>query len=93
MRVIKDIKPTLRVGKTNTQIYDQGITYNEAGVSYNDARYAYGGIYGFDIYPLVNKGVDIRPRIVAAGDFQGTAPTPPTGNSGMLIGMLGLTYP
>lgn len=82
--------PTMNVGRTRAAIYDQDITYNEAGLSYNEAGYAYGGFYEHDIYPLISGARAISPRIVLSGDLQGTQSA---GNSGMLMGIMGLTYP
>jgi hypothetical protein len=88
------IRPSSFAKPTLAQLNSVSITYNEAGVSYDDSRYAYGGIYGQqDVFPSFVLSTSIRPRIVFAGDFQGTAILPPVTNSGMLIGMLGMTYP
>jgi len=40
------LKPSLRVDKTDTLVYNQGFTYNEVGLSYNNQDVSYGGIYG-----------------------------------------------
>lgn len=79
--------------RTEAQLYDQGITYNEPGLTYNEIGIAYGGVYGAQDKreirnyavlptPINNKIYDIPGQIV-----------PPAGDSGMLIGILGLTYP
>lgn len=84
------------VQKTNALVYDQGFTYNEAGKTYNEVGVAYGGLYGQDRMQMVATARQLLPSISFAGDFAGTiAPTPPPpgGNSGMLVGMLGMLYP
>ena len=74
-------------------IQDQGLTYNQAGVTYNDVLYTYGGLYGYqDILPIISLALGPVPHI-ARGDDIYTTPPPPSGNSGMLIGMLGILYP
>lgn len=84
-------RPTLQMGRTEAQLYDQGYTYNEPGISFDQVGVAYGGIYGYDITPLVSMSISIFPHIILAGDFY----TPGGGTvsrRGFLIGMLGLTY-
>ncbi len=89
MRFSNDIKPKAKAGRTNAQVYDQGYTYNEAGFTYNEAGVAYGGVYDHDIYPLISKSREVRPMIVRASDFRGSA----NSNSGVPIGLLmALTY-
>lgn len=79
-------------GTTESQVYDPGITYNEAGLTYNEIGYAYGGVYGSqDVRPLVSLAQDIRPSMTRGFDAAGTADG--SGNSGYLVGILGLTYP
>lgn len=94
MRIIIDTKPTMMVGRTGALVNDPGITYNEPGVTYNDARYTYGGLYGHDTYPLVNRAADIPPTVVLFGDVGGTIQSHGTLilEAGMLIGILGNTY-
>lgn len=89
---VKDRKPTLSVGRTNANLYDQGYTYNEAGLTYNQIGVAYGGIYENDIYPILSRALSVYPRIVLVGDFQGTPAGTAAVGGGMLIGILGLTY-
>lgn len=91
MRTSNDIKPKAKAGRTNAQVYNQGVTYNEVGFTYDQANIAYGGIYDYDVYPMLTRARNVVPRIVAVGDFQGTA-VAPSGNSGYLIGMLAMTY-
>ena len=47
------------------------------------------------VFPPVALAKDVRPTIAGYRDIYnlGGTTTPPSGNSGMLIGMLGLTYP
>ena len=95
----KDIPiPTMRVGRTGALIYDQGITYNESGISYNEVGYAYGGLYGCDFAPMVNRARNIIPHILLARDFAGTVAVHGTRilYAGMPMGpgfFLYITYP
>ena len=52
---VRTLKLVNRAQKTNVQLYDQGITYNEPGLSYNDIGYGYGGLYEYVVYHQVNK--------------------------------------
>ncbi len=88
MRIITDIVPQM-VGKGNSQggLDDNGLTFNEPGVSFNEPGVTFGGFYGFAEGYVV-------PHIVGYADIYTTQGTvPPGGSSGMLIGMLGITYP
>jgi len=87
------IKPKIDIQKTNALVYDQGITYNESGLTYNQLGIAYGGLYEYDLVPITPQIEIVMPSIVFSGDFGATIPQPPQGDSGMLIGILGLTYP
>jgi hypothetical protein len=88
------VKPNLKVQRTNRDTNTQTYTYNEAGFSYNQSGWEYGGLFNHDIYPLIAQARMQKPSIVFGKDFGSTIlPPPPTGNSGMLIGMLGMTYP
>jgi len=89
-------RPSLQVNKTNKQIEDQGYTYNEAGLTYNQIAVMYGGIYEQDVYPMISMAQIQKPRNIIGMNFNSTVipPTPPPGgNSGYMIGMLGMTYP
>lgn len=81
--------------RTDSLLYDQGITYNEAGLTYNEIGIAYGGVYGAqDKRNIVSFAREVLPHNHVIRDLPGQAPTPPPAeNSGMLIGILGLTYP
>lgn len=90
------LKPSLKVQRTDKEISAQTYTYNEAGFTYNQTGWEYGGLFNHDIYPLISRARTQKPSIVFGRDFGATVipPTPPpTGNSGYLVGMLGLTYP
>src|SRR3990167_1100870 len=76
-------RPSLIVGRTNKQLEDQGYTYNEAGFSYNQSGVAYGGLYKYDIYPIISRARLERPSIIGIRDIY-TKTTP--SQSGMLIG-------
>ncbi len=100
---LSDVQPTISLvaseiprgiaSRTQALLSDQGITYNQSGVSYNDLRYLYAGIYGFtDVTPLLSRVMNPIPMIVSAEDIY-SAPLPPQQNAGMLMGILGLTYP
>lgn len=88
------IKPSATSARSNKQIENQGYTYNEAGFTYNQIGWMYGGVFEHDIYPLINNAKLVKPRILLGMDFGATVipPTPPGGNAGRLIGMLGMTY-
>lgn len=85
------IKVSVQIETTESAVHTNGYTYNEAGFSYNQAGITYGGVFGYqDVRPLVSLAQSIYPTIVGAGDFE---PEERTLGRGMLIGMLGLTYP
>lgn len=97
------IKPVMKITRTNAQVSNPGITYDESGVTYDDTNYTYGGVYEHDIIPLVSQALNnkpifavnprnIMPQIIFSGDVSGTAFQPRTLGRGMLIGMLGMTY-
>jgi len=44
--MITSVKLVVNAAATNSRIYDQGFTYNEAGYTYNDMALSYEGIYG-----------------------------------------------
>ena len=71
---------------TQAKLYDQGFAYNEPEMTYNQANIAYGGVF--------NASQDSAPIMLSGFDFYtaGSRLNPPPSNSGMLIGMLGLTY-
>ncbi len=81
---------------TQAQIADQGYTYNQSGFTYNQAGWMYGGIYNQnqDVAPVFadNTAYLINPSISGIVDIYSPF-VPPAANHGMLIGMLGLTYP
>lgn len=82
---LRDFYPSLTIGNSQAFIENQGLTYNQPGVTYDNSGDVYGGMYGF------SDGETI-PNIVGAIDIY-IAVLSPTQNSGMLIGILGLTYP
>lgn len=84
--------PRVLVGRTNVLLENQGYTYNEAGFTYNQAGVMYGGLYEYDIYPIVAKARLDKPSIFISMDFSGTTNITPPGASHTLIGMLGMTY-
>ncbi len=95
---IGDLKPPVTiVSKTTAQLYDPGITFNEPGITFNEPGIAFGGVYGAQGYVTVMNATARRdaPSNNHIVDFPGENPTPPppTGNSGMLVGILGMTYP
>ena len=102
--LVASVSPILfsnQASATNAKLLDQGYTYNQPGFSYNQAGVDYGGVYltNQDIAPsfLNDSATIITPRISGIIDIGiigtgGGTITPPT-NSGMLIGILGLTYP
>lgn len=53
--VASGVKPIMTVGRTNAQISEQGLTYNQAGITYNNGTVKYAGIYEHDIIPMVVK--------------------------------------
>lgn len=65
MRIIDDIKPKATATRTNAQVNNPGITYNQAGVTYNDPLYAYGGVYDSDVFPSFLTTASIKPRVFA----------------------------
>ena len=91
-----NIVPSLMGENTQAKLEDQGYTYNQAGLSYNQAGVMYGGIYNRneDIVPLVSLASQNYPTVAGYSDIYtpGGTPPPPT-NSGLLMGILGLTYP
>lgn len=51
------------IGRTNKTLTSQGYTYNQAGFSYNQAGVMYGGLTGYDLFPLVSKSKSVKPII------------------------------
>lgn len=98
------IKPVVVLAQSNAQVFDQGITYNEPGLTYNQIGIGYGGLYEFDIVPIIARSIQfkpmgnvysLQPNIVFGMDYSGTAEQHGTIvlGRGMLIGILGMTYP
>ncbi len=88
--------PSMTVQNTQAQLKDQGYTYNQAGFTYNQVGVTYGGVYNAaqDIVPELSLAQKEPITITNFFDLYTTNnPTPPPTNSGMLIGILGLTYP
>lgn len=55
MRIVQDVTPSSTASKTQGNLSDQGITYNEPGVTYNEPGVTYGGLYGFsDVIPNIS---------------------------------------
>jgi hypothetical protein len=97
MKVVEDIKPIAIVKKTNAQLSNPGITYNEEGVTFNDERYTFGGV-GIDgerdIFPFIASIKDIKPRISGFEDIGSSIQETPGDTQGMPMGLLlSLTYP
>lgn len=90
---VKYNKPSMYVGKTQKQILDQGHTYNEAGLTYNQIGVMYGGIYNYDVVPMMSLARSQKPINIIGMDFSSVSTPPIPTNSGYLIGMLGMTYP
>lgn len=92
----EQLAPVLMGGTTQAQVEEQGYTYNQAGFSYNQIGIMYGGIFNQnqDFAPILSLAENIRPSIYGYNDIytQGGTVIPPS-NSGMLMGILGLTYP
>lgn len=88
--------PILTGENTNAQIFTQGITYDQAGITYDNVGIAYGGIYNTneDILPIVSLAEIVKPNIFGFSDmYTNVMPPPPEPHAGMLMGILGLTYP
>lgn len=53
------------ISQTDAQIYEQGITYDNAGITYDNVGIAYGGVYDTnqDIVPLVSIAKSITPTL------------------------------
>ncbi len=83
------------IEKTQALLADQGYTYNQAGFTYNQAGVMYGGLYNInqDVAPAFFNDLAsfVKPSISGIIDIQGGRAG--GGNSGMLMGILGLTYP
>ena len=86
---------------TQTQVADQGYTYNQVGFTYNQPGWMYGGIYNqnADVAPAFanDTATLLNPSISSIIDIGTPFVPPPAGNSGMLIGpglpWQFLTYP
>lgn len=87
--------PTFSVQKTEALLKDDGITYDEPGYSYDQSGVVYGGLYGNDTVPMYAYANVQNPSIRFIMDFSGTEQQHGTIilGQGMLIGMLGMTYP
>lgn len=84
------------ISQVDTFLADQGYTYNQPGFTFNQLLVEYAGLtnQNQDIIPLFLKASQVIPEIGSIVDTYTTvSPTPPTGNSRMLIGILGMTYP
>lgn len=94
MNSATQIIPDLSGENTQAQVYEQGITYDQAGITYDNVGIAYGGVYNTneDVVPLVSLAENISPFIAGYSDMYSQY-VPPAADHGMLIGMLGLTYP
>ena len=87
-------KPKVTIQKTTVLMYDQGYTYNESGFSYNESGVAYGGLYGYNTVQINPTIVAKVPFIVSGINVSGTVlPHERELGAGMMIGMLGMTYP
>ena len=92
--VASDTKPALKIERTQARVQDTAYTYNEADLTYN-SDIVYGGLYGYDIVPIVSLIHSLYPSITHARDFEGIVipPSPPSGMTGMPMGLLlALTY-
>ncbi|SRR5258708_5492558 len=90
--IVQDIIPIATASKTQAQLNDPGITYNQGGVSYNDSRYTYGGVYNqSDVEPAVFTVSNVNPSITGYSDIYTAAVVLP----GLVpMGLLhDLTYP
>jgi hypothetical protein len=91
------IKIDITIPQTQATLVNQGYTYNEPGLTYNQAGVMYGGV-NFATEDIIVPSLFLdatTPHLQGIYDkyTPGAAPTPPSSNSGMLIGILGLTYP
>lgn len=79
-----DRKPSL-IGKAgNSQLYDQGFTFEQSGFTFEQAGIAFGGIYNFSsaIKPSISNATQISTSINI-----------PSSHGGIPIGLLlALTY-
>lgn len=72
-RISTDISPTMSVGKTQAELEDQGLTYNEAGISYNESGIFYGGVFGASlVFPLISMVASISPHMYGGDDVYTT---------------------
>lgn len=76
-----DFTPNIvSASNTNSQLADQGYTYNEPGLTYNEAGVMYGGIYNQDqdIIPQFLFASSPIPLIAGYIDiYTNNAPPPP----------------
>src|SRR6266702_2922484 len=93
----KEIQVHLTIPPTEAILTDQGYTYNQAGLTYNQAGIQYGGV--------TNNNEDLMPVFAILSEIPhlegiydqytpiSSPPPPPSSpsNSGLLIGILGLT--
>lgn len=94
--VIKaDPQIDITIAPTDAQVENQGYTYNQAGFTYNQIGVMYGGIYqqNQDLAPAFfnDTAMLLNPSISSIIDIY--SPFNPDLNKGMLMGILGLTYP
>lgn len=93
MKVANTVKPKMTVQKTNALIANQGYTYNESGLTYNEIGVQYGGIYNYDIVPIIATATNTQPKINSITDMPNTLPVRVL-KKGMSMGLLlDLTYP
>lgn len=87
-------KINITIPPTDASLVDQGYTYNQAGLTYNQVGVEYGGIQASnqDVTEMLFTTDPVTPHNIIFDDIY-TPFVPPPKNSGMLMGILGLTYP
>jgi hypothetical protein len=80
------IKSKVIIQRTSKSNSTQAYTYDNTGIAYDSGIVQYGGVYGGDIYRIKMRGMNYITTTPSP-------PTPPTSDSGYLIGVLGLSYP
>ena len=80
-KIIND-SPILTGENTDAQIFEQGITYDQAGITYDNVGIAYGGIYNTneDVIPMVSLAEQVRPTIFGYSDMYTNVMPPPPNN-------------
>lgn len=62
MSTAQEIKPSGVANRTEAQLSDQSIAYNQSDITYNEIGVTYGGVYGAqDARIIVGQAIEVKP--------------------------------